>query len=109
MNCKKVKKVITKNQTGYAKLRLIISSIPDRLVSDILLAPLLVEILPPALSPPEPDVVLVIDIGAIVTAPPKFTIPPEIVPIVIPSRLTAVKQTLLPSFFSLYVQGRVLV
>jgi hypothetical protein len=55
--------------------------------------------LSPVLSPPDPVVVLVMDIGAIVTAPPKLTIPPEIVPIVIPSRLTAAIQTLLPLFF----------
>ena len=38
----------------------------------------------PELSFPDPVVVVVTDIGAIQTAPPKFTIPPEIVPIVIP-------------------------
>ena len=44
---------------------------------------------PPWLSCPDPVLVRVIVIGAIVTAPPKLTIPPEMVPMVIPSWLYA--------------------
>jgi hypothetical protein len=47
--------------------------------------PPLEELLAVVLLPPEPAVVLVTEMGAILTAPPKFTIPPEIVPILTPS------------------------
>lgn len=53
----------------------------------------------PVLSSPAPLVVLVMDIGAIISAPPKLTIPPETVPILTPSRLTVNHFTLLPFSF----------
>jgi len=49
------------------------------------LKPVLVVISVPVLSLPEPEFVLVTVIGEILFAPPKFTIPPEMVPIVIQS------------------------
>lgn len=48
------------------------------------LNPVIVVISLPVLPPPEPEADFVTDIGEIQTAPPKFTIPPEMVPIVIP-------------------------
>lgn len=58
----------------------------------------------PELSLPEPEFVVVTDIGAIQTAPPKFTIPPEMVPIEIPSRLIANLSTPFHPFLLLYGQ-----
>jgi hypothetical protein len=49
------------------------------------LDPVMVVIFDPELPPPAPVVEFVTDIGEIQTAPPKFTIPPEMVPIFTPS------------------------
>lgn len=52
---------------------------------------------------------MVTEMGEIVPAPPKLTIPPEMVPIVMPSLLTAATQSPPPLLPLLYVQGRELV
>lgn len=51
------------------------------------------------LSLPEPEFADVIVIGLIQTAPPKFTIPPEMVPMEIPSLLIAKLFTPSPLFY----------
>jgi hypothetical protein len=68
---------------------LIVSKIFVIVLCDVELPPELEVTSVPELSLPEPEFVVVIVMGAIQTAPPKFTIPPEMVPIEIPSRLIA--------------------
>jgi hypothetical protein len=74
-----------KYDDAYPSILIIDSSRSPIVFSFIELKPELVFTTAPVLSPPAPVVDFDIDIGEIITAPPKFTIPPETVPILTPS------------------------